>query len=663
MPRASAPISLAIVGVGPRGTGVLERIAANLPLMAPGLELTIHLIDPFPAGAGRIWRAEQSPLLRLNSMAADVTMFTDESSTIDGPIVPGPSLIEWAAQVRSGSIVLPDHARSDAALVGEITALEASSFPTRRLQSVYLDWFHRRAVAALPPSVRTVAHADEAVAVDRWGDGRSEVRLLSGERLVVDTVIFAIGHTGAEPDADTAGLVDFAASADLFYLPPAFTADADLTAIAAGENVIVRGMGLAGVDLTVLLTEGRGGRYVPDSAGRLEYLQSGNEPHIHLGSRRGVPYRSKVGSQLKADRVTPRFFTAAVAATLEASSDRLSFIDDVWPLIAKELLWGYYGELFAGHTARVLIGWDEFAEAFAPLQWDSADLATLIARAVPDPVDRLDLANLDRPLAGVSFESGEDLQAHLRDHIERDLHLRSAEDHSATLALFYSLLFSYFDLGGIVDSPKWSARSRVEELGPWWTNFFSYVASGPPAQRLHELLALSRAGVVSFLGADTWVRADAELGHFVAGSPSLDHEVHARALVDARLPAATISASDNPLLRSLLASGAGVEEVLDDGEFRGTTGRLLVSPGVPHLIDVNGIPHPSTFAIGPYTSAPFVGAFSRPRTNAVSFRENDRVARAALGQLLAAATARMNENDGEGALNPLETHVRLPQGA
>lgn len=661
MSRSPAPTSLAIIGVGPRGTGVLERIAANLPGLAPGLDLTIHLIDPYPAGAGRIWRAEQSPLLRLNSMAADVTMFTDESSTIDGPIEPGPSLLEWAEQVRAGGINLPPYAASDAALVDEIATLEPASFPTRRLQSVYLDWFHRRAVATLPASVRTVSHADEVVDVARLSDGRSVVQLSSRERLEVDAVIYALGHTGAEPDADAAELVEFAASNDLFYLPPTLTADADLSGIPAGENVIVRGMGLAGVDLTVLLTEGRGGRFVPGDNGQLTYKPSGSEPRIFLGSRRGVPYRSKISSQLKAERVTARFFTAGVAAALEAGSERLSFVEDVWPLIAKELLWGYYGELFAGHPERVAIGWDDFAEEFAPLDWDSAALAELIARAVPAPLDRLDLADLDRPLAGLAFDTRDDLQAHLREHIERDLHLRSAPDHSATLALFYSLLFSFFDLGAIVDSPKWTARSRVEELGPWWTNFFSYVASGPPAQRLHELLALSRAGVVEFLGADTWVRSDPG-GFFAAGSPSVDHEVHARALVDARLPAATISASDNPLLRSLLESGAGVEEVLDDGEFRGTTGRLLVSPGEPRLFDANGVPHPATFAIGPYTSAPFVGAFSRPRTNAVSFRENDRVARAVL-RYLATASPRAKQNDGGTPAGNAEPHVRVPQGA
>ncbi len=46
-----------------------------------------HLIDPYPAGAGRIWRHAQSPLLAMNLMAADVTMSTDDSVVCDGPSV------------------------------------------------------------------------------------------------------------------------------------------------------------------------------------------------------------------------------------------------------------------------------------------------------------------------------------------------------------------------------------------------------------------------------------------------------------------------------------------------------------------------------------------------------------------------------------------------
>jgi hypothetical protein len=627
-------IQLAIIGAGPRGVGFLERLAANLPELAAGVPLVVHLIDPHPPGAGRIWRRAQSPLLKLNSMARDVTMFTDESSTIDGPVWPGASLIEWAEQVRGGTIDLD---LDDPDVAYEVAHLAADSFPTRRLQSEYLAWFYRRAVAALPATV--VEHEARVIRVDDTDDGGQTVVLDGGATLDVDLVLYALGHTGSAPAPQHAALGEFAALHGLHYVAPDYTADADTSGIAAGEPVIVRGMGLAAVDLTVLLTEGRGGSFVPSASlpGQLDYLPSGREPHLLFGSRRGVPYHSKISSTLAAPRPEPRFFSAAIARGLEAAQESLDFRRDVWPLIASELQWGYYHELFVGHPDRVRVEWDAFVPFLDRYRWNSAKLRAAIDAAVPNPVDRLDLERFDRPLDGLRVDSREELQNTLRYYIGLDLHARSAPEHSATLGLFTSLLYALFDLGSIVDSPKWTARSRAVDLPVWWQGFFSFVASGPPAHRLDELLALSRAGVVEFLGPDLTVRAD-DAGFFAASSPIVDGEVRARVLVDARLPATSVRTSDSEALRSLITSGVGTEELVADADFSGSTGRLVVRPGDARLLAPGGAPHPRRFAIGPFTTAPFVGAFSRPGTNAVSFRENDRVARAVL-ELAAALPA------------------------
>jgi uncharacterized NAD(P)/FAD-binding protein YdhS len=620
------PTTIAIIGAGPRGVGLLERLAANLPELGDGEPVLVHLVDPHPAGGGRIWRRDQSPLLKLNSMARDVTMFTDDSCAIDGPVSPGPSLIEWAEQVREGSLEL---AFDDPLIEHEVQHLAADSFPTRRLQSEYLDWFYRRAVAALPGTV--VVHEARGIRVDDAADGSQTVVLDSGATIDADVVIYALGHTGTAPSPQHTALGGFAARHGLHYVGPDFTADADTSAIAAGEAVIVRGMGLAAVDLTVLLTEGRGGRFVPSTSlpGQLDYVPSGAEPRLWFGSRRGVPYHSKISSRLAAPRPEARFFSADIARELEASRASIDFALDVWPLIAAELQWGYYHELFVGHPDRVRVPWHAFAPFLERYRFDSPRLRAAVDAAVPNPVDRFDLERFDRPLDGVRVETRAELQDAVRHYIGLDLHSRSAPEHSATLGLFTSLLYALFDLGSIVDSPKWTARSRAVDIPVWWTNFFSFVASGPPAHRLDELLALSRAGVVEFLGPDLVVRAD-DSGFFAASSPVVAGEVRARVLVDARLPDTSVAASDSAILRSLIESGAGREQLVSDPGFTGSTGRLVVRAGDARVVGADGEVHPRRFAIGPYTSAPFVGAFSRPGTNAVSFRENDRVARAVI---------------------------------
>ncbi len=87
--------TLVVVGAGPGGTSLLERLVANAPELAGSDPIDVHVIDPHPPGAGRVWRQAQSPLLWMNSMAEDVTMFTDASVVCEGPI---------AARPRSGRV-------------------------------------------------------------------------------------------------------------------------------------------------------------------------------------------------------------------------------------------------------------------------------------------------------------------------------------------------------------------------------------------------------------------------------------------------------------------------------------------------------------------------------------------------------------------------------
>src|SRR5690349_117632 len=190
--------AIAIVGAGPRGAGLLERIAASVPELLPRVgALDVHLIDPYPAGAGRIWRRDQSPLLAMNSMAADVTMFTDDTVVCDGPIAPGPSFWEWAGRTD------PDALEPE--LATELRAVSASTFPSRRLQSEYLGWVLRDVASRLPAGMRVHVHRATAVGLADEGDAQV-VRLDDGRALRVDAVVLASGHLDATPTEDELAL-------------------------------------------------------------------------------------------------------------------------------------------------------------------------------------------------------------------------------------------------------------------------------------------------------------------------------------------------------------------------------------------------------------------------------------------------------------------------
>lgn len=670
---------------------LLERVIANHARDTPGTPVSVHLIDPHRPGGGRIWRREQSPLLKLNSMLEDVAFFTDASCTIDGPVAPGPSLAEWVRGVRAGEIARP--VWIDAALEREIAEIGDRDFPTRRLNNAYLSWAYDETLRRADPAFSVTWHQDTAVSVgagagagadagagvdadagaaqDRpaaldsarhrpaaYRPAAHRVQLASGQTIDADLVVYTLGHNGTDPSADALRLEAFAARHDLDYVAPAFTAELDLDFIEPGTEVIVRGLGLAAIDLAVMLTGGRGGEFTTRVDGTLAYTPSGREPVLHFASRRGVPYRSKITSRMVGDPVALEYLGAEFHEWLAERAEPLDFERDAWPLIAAELVTGYYRELFTGHPELVVGSWDAFGPALrAALAqergWDSPQLTALIAEHVPDADHRFDLEAFDRPLAfspeveGAAGLLGDvdagaaAVQQRVLDHIATDLRHRTSQDHSATQALFMTCLFAYISLAEVAPE-RWNARSRTSLLPRRWHTYFSYLASGPPGHRLEELVALAEAGVVRFLGGDVELVADEERGVFTAtgtvvlgetagsgsasaaatASASASASVTSGTLIDAWLPEARASLSDNALLRQLVTSGRVAELSVTDAEGTSSTGQIGVDPG-------GCVPGSTTeFALGPFVAGPSGGAFTRPNLNSLPFRIHDRVARA-----------------------------------
>ncbi|MEU2349117.1 FAD/NAD(P)-binding protein [Modestobacter sp. NPDC049651] len=600
--------AVVLVGAGPTAIGLLERLVANAAELSDGHRLQVHLVDPHPPGGGRVWRAAQPSLLWANSLAADVTVLPDASVTVDGPVGMSTTLWQWIEAVGRE---LP---------AGDPVGEEArratpTSFPSRPLVSAYLGWVLGRLVDTARPWADVHLHAQRAVDVRVRPDGVA-VELADGRLLTADAAVLAQGHLDAHATPAERAVQVRAAAAGAHYVPTGYTADLDLSQLAPGEPVLVRGAGLAFVDLMVLLTSGRGGRFEP-AGGGLRYLPSGQEPVLHVGSRRGVPYRAKLGYVWPGPPVPLRFFTPE-ALTEQFGHRPLDLRADLAPVIARELGWAHYTELFRAHPERTALPWAEFADAYAA----GGDLTALVEAAVPDPADRFDLATRDRPLAGARFATADALQEAVRGLVRADLGRAADPAHSSDAAVFTALLFCHGTLAGLVAAGRLTPRAEAEDVNGWWMNLFSYLASGPPAPRLQELLALSEAGVVRFLGADTRFELDDSAGVFRATSPSVPGAVEARAMVESRLPAPAVAATPDPLVSSLVTRGVAAEKVLGDHG----TGRLHVD-AAQHVVDAVGRPQKRLFAVGFWTSGAQVAAFARPRTNAPFFRQNDALAR------------------------------------
>ena len=287
--------------------------------------------------------------------------------------------------------------------------------------------------------------------------------------------------------------------------------------VPAGQPVIVRGMGAGLPRLLAAFTEERGGVFTRDGHGRVAYLPGGGEPIVHVGSGRGVPYRTAISYPLKAGPVpAPRFATPARLPRRVSRWRR-----EVWPHVAKDLAYAYYHELINGHPGRVRMSWDEFAAAYTAEEWDGKEMRALIRRAVPRFADRLAFGRLDRPLDGIKFGDPAGLRRWMHGYLDADLARRTDQAHSADLALAVAAR---------------TLRDTLDEDthgDPWLDGFTRYVNHGPSPDWLPRLQALAAEGVVVFAGADLQVRPD-DRGTWRAVSGTLPGGVKALVALDVR---------------------------------------------------------------------------------------------------------------------------------
>ncbi|WAL93037.1 FAD/NAD(P)-binding protein [Streptomyces sp. Je 1-369] len=642
--------AVCLVGAGPRGFSVLERICAQERKSPLWERVSVHVVDPAPPGAGRVWRPAQSPHLLMNTVASQVTVYTDDSVSIRGPLEEGPSLYEWARALGRGALAPGPATPCDADVLGEARALGPDSYPTRALYGRYLGWAFAQVVADAPAHVvirvhrvRAVALTDEAEGgVEGAGEGAGAVRgagaqtvvLEDGTRLAgLSAVVLAQGHLPVRPGEQEGRLARFAARHGLLYVAPANPADVDLSPIAPGQDVLLRGLGLNFFDYMSLLTQGRGGRF--ERAGRrLVYRASGREPRLHAGSRRGIPYHSRGDNEKGAyGRYRPRLLTAGHVAALRAPGrGPLGFRSDLWPLISKEVRCVYYEALLAGRgVAPGVVA--RFGADFLAAAPGRAEEGVLAAAGIGAQA-RFDWEVLARPYGSQVFADAAQFRSWLRGHLEEDVaQARRGNVRGPLKAALDVLRDLRNEIRLAVDHGGLTGASHRSELEGWYTPLNAYLSIGPPAGRVEEMLALMEAGVldVALPGIRVTVAEGSTGGEgagFVGSSALVPGiRVRASALIEARLPEMDLRRTDDPLLRRLLASGQCRPYRVQGHE----TGGLAVTRSF-HLLDAGGVAHRRRLAYGvPTESVHWVTAAGiRPGVGSVTLEDSDAIAGAVL---------------------------------
>ncbi|WP_406063520.1 FAD/NAD(P)-binding protein [Streptomyces sp. NBC_01077] len=587
------PLRIAFVGMGPRGLSVLERLAARCAESPPARPIEVFAVDPYEAGAGRIWRTDQSPWFLMNTPAQEVTMFSGPAD--GGPHRPGagPSLGEWWA-------------RDDPA------GAEPEGYAPRVVYGRYLTHVMRRIEETLPPSLTVHRVPARVICADRGrGAGGQDgapyrLRLDRGDVLTVDRVVLATGHPINELDADQRAWKRFARehstpARPVRHIAGGSASEMPLAEIPAGASVGILGMGLTFYDILTELTLGRGGTFTEGCEGLL-YLPSGKEPRILAGSRGGVPLLTRGANQKGPEhRYRARLFTAERMAALRAEEAPLDFEESVMPWLLAEvnlvLLATRIRQVHGPEAA------EEFTERGAQALADRPAPRLLERLASGYRVDARPISGLDalaRPFGSRRFGSPAEYHKVLTEWLRADLFearqgnadgpLKAAAD---VLRDVRQTIRTVVDFGGLTPA---SHRRFLAEFGP----VAAMVSTGPPPLRSEQFLALLAAGVLEPVGPGARFGADPVEGRFTVESAQVENSwVPLDVVVDARVPGTDLTADRDPLIRGLMADGEirTFTNAVDGGE-EFATGGLDCTDSPFHPVRADGSVDTGTHVLG-----------------------------------------------------------------
>ncbi|MGP9537627.1 FAD/NAD(P)-binding protein [Brachybacterium sp. AOP43-C2-M15] len=516
MTAAIDPVrTVAVIGAGPRGTAIVERLVAASNCPAWRGALTVHLIDPLVGRGGAVWRHDQPEVLLMNTTTCQTTMYPDESCHA---VLPAPH-----------ARTLADH------LAGE--GLRPTDFASRAAHGRYLAHVLEIAEAdADPERLRIVQHAAEAVDVTGEADGPQRVRLSDGRVLRADAVALALGHLPTALGPRSQQLADAAERHGLVHLGPASPLAVDYAALLGREAVAVQGMGLNFYDAIGMLTEVTGGRFERDGSAPsgLRYVPGGGEPVLVVGSRSGMVYRPKpdLGERMP-EPWTPQVLTGERVLELAVRPAGVDHERDVMALMLAELRLALRG---AGHA--------ELAE-------DEALLRMLF------PFGRRG------DLLGDGHRRTRDV---LRGA------LRAAAEPDPAWVLIYRVLIALrIQVNRLTDLGAYTTESVRRDIDGHLRNAFASWASGPPVLRARQVLALEEAGLVRFTGPHMHVDIDDEARRYAVRGGE-EPVTLCDGVLEAHLPPVDLPAYRSALLGAWRERG---EVQKDSWASRGTRRRML----------------------------------------------------------------------------------------
>ncbi|MFD1124845.1 FAD/NAD(P)-binding protein [Lentilactobacillus raoultii] len=545
-------MEVGIIGAGPRGILVTSQLfnqyKYNSDQSAP---LSITLFDPYGIG-GRVWRADQWEGLIMNTPADQITLFTDESVNMTGKVFDGPCLFEWAPSDDAHDY-LTSHGYSEA-MINAARHLGSKDYAPRVLYGAYIRWFYDELLKLKPDEITVTLQEDQVTALTPQPGGGAKLAT-HDQTFKFDKVVMSLGQQDNYLSKSEQSFAQYAEDNHLRYLAPTHPGDADLSDIPAGEDILIRGLGLSFNDYISELTLGRGGQFMHNPDGSLSYQPSGREPRIIAGSGRGIPYYPKAISEKGyGEQVKPVFLTDANmdAASINGKLPYAKFIK----LLTLDMALVYYSLVINDRYPS------KSATAFKK-QFIAADDPEMVVKSFGfEEEDHFDWDYILDPFKDVKVVSTQDYQSIILswlDNVTTDAKMGSK---TGPLGSALELLRDFrTQIREMVAKERLSNADYINKFLGQFDSDNNFLSIGAPALRSEQLSALIRSGLVIIMAPGMQVKG--RDGWFVAASPKRNtDQFRSSTLLEARLPKPNLTISANPVLEDLVNNGNARPRIL-----------------------------------------------------------------------------------------------------
>lgn len=606
-------MKIAIIGAGPRGIAVTDRLIAKAN--QENINIDITLFDPYSI-SGRVWdpAIKLNHSLIMNTIVDQISFFADNSIHNPGPIRQGPNFYEWIQQLA------PDYLKQTE--VGrrylDKIALTKNDFAVRGLAGLYEQWFFEDVKKQVASNSSIGYLQKEIQKINQFND-QFKLDFSAGSENF-DFVFMALGYSDTHLNDEERRFSDFAKRDNLIYVAPGHPSEADLSKIPAEEAVIIRGLGLSFFDYMSLLTEGRGGKFVETEKGQLIYEPSGKEPIIFAGSRRGLPLHARGINQKEAnEEYKPRFFTENNLKNLKNASGKIDYTD-FFDLFDKEIQYKHYENLIRDPEFNNLIHKRE-DRFFRELRRTGAGNYAEIAKNYHIPEKQI--WDWHKILHAASIPTASDnFKDWYLNYLDEDIADASKGNKKAPYAGAFDITRDVRNTIRNILEDNYFSLDDLKRFLSEFNSISTLISVGPPVIRIKQLRALIACHIVNMMGPNIHIENDPRNKSFFASSQRPE-TVNAKNLIEARLPSNNNDLANQALRVSLNEHNWFHKTTFSNNDQYLVINAAQINPKTYQVINRNGQIVADLYSAGiPHEDISwFTTILPRPGVNTIIYKE------------------------------------------